>query len=220
MKRYCWIVLLLFFSVTYGQEPTRAKLVNDFGPIGCEFLLAKTESLYDLVAETPNTKAVVVIDGNRFAFERYRKQILVRFQFHDAEDRIVFLIGDTKADRSKISFWLVPDGVPLPEGTPWVEPKQDLSKPFIFGYADENGVCPSFAPRKFADLLKADPGSRANIVVFGGGRYSVRPRDFADEWVSELHDKYGISKKRIKVFFGKRSSDSLTHAEFWFVPAK
>jgi hypothetical protein len=99
------------------------------------------------------------------------------------------------------------------------KPLLDLTKPFPFGYEDENQICPTFVPRKFGELILNNPGSKAHFVVRQGNRHSVRARDFARQWLESLVRDAKIPRNRIRVFYAK-SDEGLTYGEFWFVPAK
>jgi hypothetical protein len=207
----------------FAQEQPKAVQIDEFGRIPCDDLGSRASNLVQNVSETPGSRALVISypgnHGQSLVLQQFR-QILASFEFAKLEDRVEFVIGERGGD-AKVEFWKVPQGAKEPgyNGQRWKLPTQDLTKPFVFDAEDENGECPTFVLRKFAELLSNNPGSRANIVVVRGGRYAFPARGFADQWVVDLSNKFGISRKRIRIFYGK-SSGNLTYAEFWFVPSK
>ena len=108
--------------------------------------------------------------------------------------------------------------LPVTEAALWNPEVPDTSRPFMFGYEDENGICPTFVPKAFAKLILNNPGSRGHIVVRVGDDPMINRNYFADWWIKELVEKQGIPRKRLRLFFAK--GKGLTGAEFWFVPAR
>ncbi len=219
MKTLIAVFVLALALSTIAQDGTnldlkKATLIDEFGPIGCEELLARTDNLLVQINESPSSRAVVVFDGNRRALARFRHNIVARFQFAEAESRIIFMTGNESAATVKISFWIVPDEAAMPEGIPWNEPDPDVSKPFVFGYDNENGICPTFVPRMFVDLIRKNPGSKAKMVV-KGPTYAIR-NIWAEDWRKELID-LGLEPKRIRT--SNVYHKNFISVEYWFVPA-
>jgi len=115
-------------------------------------------------------------------------------------------------------FWRIPPGAVPPDYEEKPDPVQDLSKPFVFGYADENGVCPSFVPELYANLINQHPGSYGKIVVRGNSWNSRQ--SLADDYSNTLRGDFGLSKNQLRVYYIHRPRNFLTEVEFWFVPAK
>jgi len=219
MKILIIIIAFSFALSTIAQDVTdiglkKATLVDEFGAIGCEELLARTEILLAQIKEAPRSRAVVTIEGNSRPFARIRRDIISRFQFAKAEDRIIFMTGYESPAAIKISFWKVPDDAPMPEGKPWHEPEQNVTTPFVFGYGDENSVCPTFVPKLFVDLIRKNPGAKANLVVEGPTN-AIRST-WVKDWRKELID-LGLEPKRIRIFHVYHKN--FISVEYWFVPA-
>ena len=225
MKKVLLPIILFVAGSGLAQNKPKAVLVDEFGRMPCDELGARASNLALSISQTPDSRALVISypGTNRQSLAtRQFHQILADFAFTGLDDdRLDFVLGEMRSD-PKVEFWKVPRGAKEPDyrGERWRLPKPDLNKPFIYDSEDENGECSTFVVRKFAELLTDNPGSRAHIVVKKGGRLSMRSHGFADQWVDELHNKFGISKKRIRVFYGKPTTSSLTYADFWFVPSK
>lgn len=215
--------LLLVPALTFGQDNLpKAEKIEYFGVANCEYLRALSAHFASQISADPASKGLVVVhsakDRLKLVHGQFR-QILALFADYRAEDRVEFLIGDDKNEPSW-EFWKIPAGATEPDfrGEKWSLPQPDLTKPFIYDYEDENGICSTFVIRKYAELFIRNPGSRAHIVIRKGQMGSVA-KGFADEWLKELTTTYSISKNRIKVFY-VRGDNPLTYAEFWFVPSK
>ncbi|PYS90566.1 MAG: hypothetical protein DMF62_04460 [Acidobacteria bacterium] len=165
---YLIAILLLAFGVgAPGQEPPKAVLVDEFGRIPCEDLLARLDVFVQGFGTFPNDQAIVVTfpeDRDPTAKSR-TKFVLSRFESAQIEDRLKLYLGKPNGSL-ETQFWRLPPGANFPnaEATQWYEPKLDLRKPFVFGYEDENQICPIFVPRKFGELIMNNPGSKAHFV--------------------------------------------------------
>ena len=224
MKKLLLAVILFVTGLGLAQDKPNAVQVDEFGRTPCDELGARASNLVQSISKAPASRALVIsyprAKGQSLAKHQFL-QILANFASAELENRVDFVMGEIRSE-TKVEFWMVPQGAKEPyyRGERWPIPMHDLSKPFIYDSEDENGEYPTFILRKFAELLTNNPGSRAHIVVRKGGRYAFSFQGFADQWIDELNQKFGIPRKRIKVFHGKRTSYSVTYAEFWFVPAK
>jgi hypothetical protein len=223
IRVFCYVAVTLVSPNAVWAQDQKAELVDEFGRMPCDELYARASYFVQKVVNEPTSRGLVVIYPKKGTFQSAdyrRKTILGQFENGELADRVEFVQG-AERDEIKIELWKIPAGANEPEylGTKWVDPAPDLSKPFIFGYEDEIGECPTFIPRKFAKVINDNSGSRAHIVVRGGDRYAMNPRDFASQWIDTFTKQFKIPRKRIKVFYAKRDG-TLTYAEFWFIPAK
>jgi len=204
----------------YAQNSPKAELVDMFGLFGCEDLSARSSGFAQTVLKTPGAKGLVISypepRGRRIVIAQYRL-VLANFQYYNLDNQIEFVVGSERPYR-ETQFWLIPPGAKEPkyEGEKWTL-TFDLTKPFIFDWEDEIGICNTFVVRKFAELLTANPGSKAHVVVNCSGRR--RRCLFDDRYIKELVETYNIDRRRIRVFFAK-SYNKLSDIEYWFVPAK
>jgi hypothetical protein len=219
------VFLIGFLALTgFSQVEPKPVLVDEFSRVPCDELGSRASGLVQEIWKSSGSRALVIFypkaTWRSLVIQQFR-QILAQFEFAELEDNVYFVIGETRND-AKIEFWKIPMGATEPAyaGEKWILPKSDLSRPFMYDTEDENGECPTFVLRKFAELILNNPRSRANIVVRKGGSFSSSGHGFANEWVNDLTSKFGIPRKRIRIFYAKDSQSSLTYAEFWFVPAK
>jgi hypothetical protein len=219
----CYLTLSLAVAiVASGQGAPRAELLDEFGPLPCDDLKSRGWNLITQVRQLPGSRALVYVHPAKTQptiATAQLKLILADFAFAEIEDRVEFKVGD-EWENVGYEFWRIPPGGELPDrvGRAWSPATPDVTRPFIFGYEDEIAECPTFVPRKFAELLKANPGSRANIVV-RKSRTAFSSKGFANDFIEELTQKFGVDRRRIKVFNAK-TTEGLSYAEFWFVPAK
>ena len=222
------VVLLSLFCLTGGeafaQDIPRAVLVDEFGAMPCEDLLGRTDALAADLDREPTAVAGILIrpasPGTSTAATR-RRLILSTLQLRGVPRDKFSIYEGLPSDDGQIQtqYWKIPAGAApsFLDATLWTEEEPDTSRPFIFGYGDEIGICPTFVPKNFAKLILSNPGSRGHIVVRSGADSAyVNRYFFANEWIKDLVDTQGIPRKRIRLFFAKGTD--LTAAEFWFVP--
>lgn len=200
-------------------------MVDEFGRVTCEDLIARTEVFAAHIMSEPREKALIVIHPPTIRPELAATRFLLissTLQLRGLEqDRYAFYRGKpVSTDDIRTQFWKLPHGAdpPFTETALWNPEVPDISRPFMFGYEDENGICPTFVPKAFAKLILEDSGSRGHIIVRVGDDPMIDRFYFADGWIKELVEKQGIPRKRLRLFFTKRKG--LTGAEFWFVPAQ
>ncbi|MEQ1923587.1 MAG: hypothetical protein ABL952_13860 [Pyrinomonadaceae bacterium] len=220
MKKLFPIIIVLMAAVVFGQKTPKASPVDEFGKVTCEELSARTDSFHNRILGSPGFQGLVVIHpeiGKSNMAEVRRRLIFTRFQFAKTEDRVSFVLGDEKTS-IQTSYWIIPTGATEPPiiGKKWIEPAYDLTSPFMFGYEDELGICPTFVPRLYAKLLTANPGSIGHMVVYGPSQRDRKT--FVDNWLETFQKDFLIPRKRFRIFFLKRKG--LAGAEFWFVPEK
>jgi len=225
MPRLSFALLLLAFPYfVFGQNSGQAELIDTFGRITCEDLESHANALASRVKNNERSTAVVVVyptGRDRGLFISRFRIILKYFEYFEVENRIEFRIAHAD-NLGQTEFWIIPDaGIePTIAGEKWTLPQPNLSKAFLYDVEDYIGICSTFVPKKFAELLLANPGSKANIVVkvAHGERWA---KGFAGETIKTLVEKFKVDRKRIRAFYvrGNRK-ETLTYAEYWFVPAK
>jgi hypothetical protein len=218
------VVVLAAFSC-FGQTEAKPELVDSFGRVSCEDLEAHSDVLASNTSKMEGSRALVIAypagdDKSRLTGQF--KVILRYFEYFGVPDRVDFRISHAD-NLGQTEFWIIPTGaVPPPvSGESWVEPTPDVTRPFIYDIEDEIGICSTFVPRKFAELLLANPGSRANVVIEAGSYESALARGFADNTIKTLVEEFKVDRSRIRTFYVRqKAKNSMTYAEYWFVPAK
>ena len=219
------ITLLIAFGVVAGaQETPKAELVDEFGALPCEFVLARVDALAHRMQVDPMAAIAIVIYrpvNNPNLVEGRRRLISSALQLRRTDrDRYRFFLIDKSPDgeiRTKI--WSVPPGAIGPDdgSAPW-DPIPDISRQFMFGYVDETDICPTYVPSAFAKLLLDNPGSIGRVIVTTSPNPIVERFGFAQTFIDELVVRQGVPRKRLRLIF--RTSKEETGAEFWFMPAK
>jgi hypothetical protein len=150
-----------------------ATVIDSFSDrVHCEDLLARTDNLRIVLSQHPTARSAIVINPERDTsglrpgiIPVLIRNALTRDDFDLS--RISIFLGETRA-KNQIKFWLVPFGSALPAtlGQIWSEGRViDLSKPVLIGSEDDSGVCPTFSPREFADLINKNKGVAGRVVV-------------------------------------------------------
>jgi hypothetical protein len=217
------ILILAFCSVVVGQEPPKASLIDEFGALPCEFVLAKTDALASEIRKEPAATAAVIIfrpSTHPARAENRRRLISSTLQLRGIEgERFHFYSGGPSPDDEiRTQIWMQPAYAPSPAGNAetWNEPSPNPSRAFLYGYSDEVDICPTFVPAAFAKLILDNPGSRGKVLITIGNDSIVEKYSYAAEWIRTLVEVNGIPRKRLRLQFAKGTE---TGAEFWFMPA-
>lgn len=221
MKPLLLGLVLFCTSIIVAQE--KAAKVDEFGFVTCEDLLARTDSFELVLNNQPTATGLVIISRGKENTRRadsYRTLILNTLRRRDFDtDRLAIYRGEDTA-QTAASFWVVPSGASLPPDARIVWQKDeafDLSKPVLIGSEDDAGVCPTFVPQDFANLIKKNPGIIGKIVVHQEPNWDAAILGLP--WIDTFVKKYGIPRGRLQLIYGKRSK-TIGYVEFWLVPSK
>ncbi|MEP6705172.1 MAG: hypothetical protein ABJB34_10245 [Acidobacteriota bacterium] len=220
--RFCAIALLLLvFNVAIlAQESPKAVLVDEFGNISCEDLLARNDYFLTQLSNNPQDVgyAIIYANGrNPKAFLRYVEASLFTRQCDRSRIKIILVSNGNNGDVVG-AFWRVPPGAPAPVYDRVEVPGPDLAKSFIVGRTFTENVCPSFSPDLYAKLVLDNPGSLARVVISGP---SVRWRLSAAREELEMLRRYTkLPRNRIKFYFVHTNDDSNATNEYWYIPRK
>jgi hypothetical protein len=160
---------------SFAQDRPKALLLDEFGAMPCEHLLGRTDALAAELDKEPGSAAAILIrPGNashNAAVSRRRLIVSTLLLLGVPSDRFSIYIGKQSGEgQIQTQYWKLPVGTTpsFPDASLWTEVELDTSRPFIFGYEDEIGICPTFVPKYFARLIVENPGSRGHIVVRSG----------------------------------------------------
>ncbi len=218
-RRVCVIAVCVVAAVTLaaGQTPPKPILVDEFGKVSCEELLGRTDAFFvELIQHPADTGLVSISSSSKWPDTkklRIRTNVYMR-QFDKNRLRIVI---DSDGVGDATQFWRIPPGAELPKFKEVLAEPRDVSKPFLFGAADDLGTCPSFIPDDFVNLIRDNPGSYGKLVVYGD-TWQAR-ESLAGEFLSQL-TKAGLSNKRVRFYYFHRPKRFFSEVEFWFIPTK
>ncbi|MEO7658826.1 MAG: hypothetical protein ABIV48_04365 [Pyrinomonadaceae bacterium] len=177
------------------------------------------------LSDEPLAEAIIIITPEKGKLEyavAFHRSMNRWVDLRNAPNARVSFRRRPEGSEFKVQIWKVATRAALSssDGTPWPKPELDLSRPFIYGTEDEMGICSTFVPRVYAELIKQNPSAMGHIVVYEAPG-SVSARSFANDWLQNFADNFDLPKRRFKVFLPRtKSKRNITYAEFWFVPAK
>ncbi|MBC7900487.1 MAG: hypothetical protein H7070_10605 [Saprospiraceae bacterium] len=184
-KTFLILILFLTFSVgASSQERSNAILVDEFGEIPCGDLLSRTDGFLAELMNHPADIGYVKIPSSRKRSDATKLFIKANAYLRKFDTSRLRIVVNAEAGNQSAQFWRVPPGADLPKFHEVTDLPRDNSKPFIFGRADDLGVCPSFIPDDFVDLIRSNPGSYGKMIVRGNswnGRKSL-----ADDFLPNL----------------------------------
>lgn len=219
------ILFILIFSLavssSLAQEKPEARLIDEFGILGCEDIWARQDAFFVEIQNLPASVGYAVIYGKKdvvrqnLARERLIRGIL-EFRKFD-KDRFVVVRGK-ESDEPHTKFWLVPAGADKPDfnEAKWDFTFTEKQKPFIFYASQEDiGPCPGGGDlQTYSEYLTANPKARANIVIYANSKKEFQKQQ--EEFLNALSAKFKISPKRIRFFHTKQSE--YESYELWLLP--
>lgn len=219
---FVWTILFASVPLYLGQEKPKAGLADKFGNIVCEDFSARTDALfqYHLWNDPTSTVYVVFYPAKNFSRKIFEFERMIKRKLHlsKIDKTRLKIIRGVKRDSFEGEFWVVPSGADKPdfEGEEQLETLPDLTKPFIFDSAADEGVCPTFIPEQYADLIKENADVRGHIVIFDSSK--INRRETANYWLETFTKELKVPRNRLKIFFAK--DKNFPYVEFWLVPRK
>ena len=211
-------------STVGGQSVPQPELIDEFGQMGCDEMLSRIDNFAVHLQHDPTSTAVITIYPPQIYPHlggRRLRLISSTLQLRGIEeDRYTFRRNPNSPDgQIRTKLWKLPPGAVIPEDdlSVWNEEPPVTDRAHVFGYVDDIDICPSFVPKKFAKLILNNPESKGHVVVITSRDMMWDKYKLAETWISELAEKHGIPRKRLRLFFSKGSGAGV---EFWFVPQK
>lgn len=224
MKTHFLLFTLFILPIPglYGQNGPTAKLIDQFGPLNCEDVSARSDGFISLVAGRPDSTGYMIIYGekNRLFANLVPEQFLLTAMYWKKIDRkrVVVLRGE-EGDYLGVEFWLVPGGAEKPK---FKEASWDLTltpgrKPFLFDSnverQDEFCRTPYLRLELFSEFLNANPRARGNVVI---GAASAKERKTEKTRIAGELAANGVALKRIR-FFESRDEQP-AGVQLWLLP--
>ena len=213
MKVWIPIILFLATAAVGAQESPRAALIDEFGAISCDEMLARIDNFFIQIHNNPTAKGWVMISGSN---EHLVKKIKLETLFTSGviqrryEPKNVTILRGPEIGEAKMQFGLAAEvgdrvesvwNLAIPKGT----------KPSYF-LSDSDTICIYPTVYKYLrELLQANPRLRINAVVWEKNSRKYRKK------VKDVRESLGANNSRRLSFFQKHEPfDAST--EFWLVP--
>lgn len=211
MIRLSLLSILLLAGIASSQFDS----VDYFGPISCDDMLARVDSLSVQLRNDPTYSGYVVVSGGH---EHLIKKLQLEILFTSAAiqrrvdpSRITLVRGDERGE-PRMSFYLLQPGVRSPmAAAQWNLSIPMDTKPLLLAW-DEDGICSYPTVYKYLrEVLAANQQARLNVVLADASSRKFR-RHAAD-----IRDIIGASNTRRIRFFHDRHHSTVS-ADFWIVP--
>ncbi len=240
LRQVFFTLLFLFMTSQFclGQEKPKAVLVNEFGKVCSEELMALYDGFFVELQNYPTTTGYIIFYGDNSAEGRNLKFINYLNKFYPNargfDKTRLSLIRGKNQNQMKIQFWVAPAGAnpPIPKAN-FVEEKITSTKLFDKNWADFNKESDKldiysngffelgceFSPNRnaFAKVLLSNRELTGYLIIytkFGKGKtYANKISTFA---LKELIKDFKIPQNRIKAIYGGQREEP--QIEFWLVP--
>ena len=223
----CFFVLVIFLAslqLGFGQEKPKAELIDEFGDITCEELIARQDNLMSSLNNDPTAVGYAVIYGNKNDYKKvWRAKFYIggHIEFRNFNEERLIIIRGKEAEDLRIQFWKVPAGAEKPafEELNWNFTLSANRKPFIFlSTGWEGGPCDiGLQLKTYANYLVANPSIRGNVVVFAKSKSEFQ--DEKEKISGKLTNNYKIPSNQLR-FFHQKIKDEYSYTELWLVPQK
>lgn len=217
MKAFVLSIFLFATYTVFGQVAPKSILVDEFGSIACDEMLAKIDNFSNQLRNDPTARGLVTISGsNANLIKKLDLEVLftsgvIQRRVHTSQIR---LERGRETGEPKMSFWLVPRGADEPEVSvsSWDMAISPKNKPFYF-FADSDSICSYPTVDKYIkQLLSANPGLRVNVVIHAGS--PKKTQELKRDTVKLYGPKYS---KRLR-FFRVRETYPESQREYWLLP--
>jgi len=232
-------VSLSFLTIGFGQENLKAELVDEFGKLCSEDLMARYDGLLIQLENNPNTAGYIVfygdseLEGRNLNFITYLRDIFPNSRKID-KTRLNVLRGKNR-DKMHIQFWIVPGRAnsPTPQGE-FIKEKISSTTLFDKNWADLYRLYDGrleiysdsfldlgceFSPNvsKFAETLISNPELTGYLIVYTKfGKGIKRGNQVVNFAVRDLVRNHKVPQNRLKTIYGGNREEP--EIELWFVP--
>ena len=110
-------ILFASFQIGFAQENHKAVLIDEFGLIGCEELLARLDNFMSDLMNEPNSIGYAVIygkQGNLIDNAKYEGWINGQIRFRNFDAGHLIAVRGKERDNLKIELWRIPKGIEKP----------------------------------------------------------------------------------------------------------
>ena len=222
--RFAFVLISVLWISAEAQKSPEAKLVDEFGPLPCGDLSARLGYFDHQLRQQPESAGYVIMFGDRddIRANMFREGLIKGyFNKHGVVlNRLRFIPSDL-GNELRTQFWLVPVGSdpPVVRITEWSNKLAPNAKPFKFAWLNDfDDICPPVDEvRLFADLLKANPFARGNIVIRDTSRRAITK--LKRDTLKSLVEEHGILSKQLRFFPVQKMPDGMhQRIEYWIVP--
>lgn len=210
-----WIPTIIFLSTfaLVAQENKRVALIDEFGAICCDEMLARIDDFFIQLHNNPAEKGWVVISGSN---EHLVKKIKLEVLFTSGviqrryESKNVTNLRGPETGEAKMQFWLGSDA-PVNELQLWnLEIPKGAKRSYFLSDSDTICIYPTVY-KYLRELLQANPQLRINAVVSEKSSRKYRKK------VKDVRESLGAQNSR-RFRFYQRPEPFDASTEFWLVP--
>lgn len=232
------IAIFVSFQDGFSQEKSNPVLIDEFGKICSEELMARYDNFLNALNNQPNATGYFLfygdksVEGRNLNYISYLTEVYPWNRGFD-KNRFILLRGKNQ-DQMKVQFWLVPAGTspPKPEEE-YIESRITSTTLFDKNWADfhrwygeleiyQMGFLDlgcEFSPNieAFAEKLLSNPELTGYLVVYTKfGRGAKRGNQVGNFALKDLIKYRKVPRNRLKMIYGGNRKEP--EIELWFVP--
>lgn len=239
MFRNIFLFLTIVFcsaSVFFSQTEQKAFLVDEFGEVCSEELMARIDNFLIQISNNSSAKPLVLFYGREDTQGRNRKlaDYIARYPARPGAGRpILNVVRGKDKTAQRIQFWLIPEGAdePKPDApfNPTSYTKATLFDRAPVGFHRWSGPLDiyddgfydlgcNFSPDRetFAKILDENTNLNGFLIVYTEKRIAKTGLRLASFALNDLVGNFNIPRRRIRAVYG--GTRKVAEIEFWLVP--
>ena len=217
-KSFFVLVYFAFTLAAIGQEP---KLIDKFERLPCSDLRGRTDNLLATLSQNGDLVGYVVVsDDNAFHNAVARRALFQNHIFTRGFDSArIRYVRRSGLGKDGVEFWIVPSNVSAPfeyKGE-WDYQLPEGARSFKIyegGFNESECLYPS-GTDILLNYLKANPGSRGNVVIHSNGRGQFA--EIKESVENEVRETDSLALGRFRYFYAPIKSIYFK-TEFWVLP--
>jgi hypothetical protein len=233
------IILFVSSQVYFGQEKQKAELIDEFGKICSEDLMARYDGFMNHLQNDPSAQGYIIfygdssVEGRNLKFIHYLTEYYPVVRGFD-KSRLRLLRGANRNQMS-IQFWVVPSGAITPKpNNEFTSIKITSTTLYDKNWADFNNwsgeiniysegfleLGCEFSPNRngFATILLSNADLTGYLIIYTKfGKTRKHADKIAGYALKELTKTFKIPQNRLKTIYGGNRQEP--EIEFWFVPS-
>jgi hypothetical protein len=216
------VILFVTSQIYFAQETPKAELIDEFGRLTCEDIIARQDALLNILNEEPTSTGYIIIYSNKKdsrAAWRMKMFIDGQTELRRFDQKRLTVFRGTDESEVNVQFWKVPAGAEKPEFKEigWNYDLSNRKKLFKFNSSEwDVSPCPIGSQfDSYSNYLKANKNFRGHIVIFTKSNKEFQK--VKENLLNKLPNDYKVSPNQLRFFFVKQKID-YTNYEFWLVP--
>lgn len=213
------LMLILAFQISFGQEKSKAELVDDTTIYNCCDLQARFYNFADDIYKSEKTVGYIIIHNEHGNLQKslYYESVLLAVLSRYQDTKKILIVRGKPEEKIRFEFWKVPQDSEFETSeAEWDFTMPNLKKTLNLSEFYYEELCGQKGIEKhFSERLLANPQIRGHLVINAKSIKNFKKKESA--LIAELTNNYNVPKTQLKIFVKNKEYDFV---EFWLVPKR